>query len=99
MKQFLYAFIFFAICSVSFSSANGQKLSDSELQTFLAKATEKTSEYSAVFKNLTAAETKTFEIFNETGNLINREKILSDIIIYEPENNIGIVKIFSSPDL
>ncbi len=89
MRQFLYTFIFFVICLISLSSANGQKLSDSELQTFLAKATQKTAEYSAVFKNLTAEETKTFEIFNETGKMIKRKNILSDLIIYEPENNKG----------
>lgn len=89
MKNFNQLFIFFAICSILFVSANGQKLSDSELQTFLAKATEKTSEYSTVFKNLSAEETKSFETFDKTGKLKNQKKVLSDLIIYESETNKG----------
>lgn len=89
MKNFSLTFVFFAICLISFVSANGQKLSDSELQTFLTKATEKTSEYSDIFKNLTVQETKTFETFDEKGNLKSQKKVLSDLIIYEPENNKG----------
>jgi len=57
-----------------FISANGQKLSDSELQAFFAKATGKTSEYSTVFKNLTAEETKTFETFDKAGKLKSQKK-------------------------
>ncbi len=89
MKNSSHIFVFFTLFLTLFTSAGGQKLSDSELQTFLAKATEKTSEYSDVFKNLTAEEVKTFEIFDEEGNLKSQKKVLSDLIIYEPENNKG----------
>lgn len=74
---------------MSFASVTGQKLSEAELQEFLSKATEKTFEYSDVFKNLTVEETKTFETFDDTGKLKNQKKVLSDLIIYEPENNQG----------
>lgn len=89
MKNFLHILICFAIFLVSSASANGQKLSDSELQTFLAKATEKTAEYSTVFKNLSAEETKTFETFDKTGKLKSQKKVLSDLIIYESATNNG----------
>lgn len=89
MRRFPYILIFSALCLTSFISASSQKLSDSELQTFLAKATEKTSEYSDVFKNLTVEETKTFETFVGAGKLESQRKVLSDLIIYEPENNKG----------
>ncbi len=74
---------------MSFASANGQKLSDTELQAFLTTATEKTSEYSNVFKNLTVEEIKTFETFDKDGKIKSRKKILSDLIVYEPETGEG----------
>ena len=89
MKHISSTLIFWALCLMSFASANGQKLSDSELKTFLTAATEKTSEYSNVFKNLTVEEIKTFETFDSDGKMKNRKKILSDLIVYEPENNKG----------
>jgi hypothetical protein len=87
MKNFYFVFFFFAIYLTSFISVTGQKLSDRELQSILTKAAEKTSEYSQVFKNLTVEETKTFETFDENGSLKSQKKIISDLIIYEPENN------------
>jgi len=74
---------------MSFASASGQKLSDSELQAFLTTATQKTSEYSNVFKNLSAEEIKTFEAFDKDGKMKSWKKVLSDLIIYEPENSKG----------
>lgn len=62
------------------------------MQAFLAKATEKTSEYSAIFKHLSVEETKTFETFDETERLENQLTVLSDLIIYESEtdkSNLG----------
>jgi hypothetical protein len=59
------------------------------LKTFLASASEKTSEYSNVFKNLKVEEIKTFEIFDKDGKIKSQKKVLSDLIIYEPENNQG----------
>ena len=89
MKHIPYILIFCTLCLISFASANGQKLSDSALQTFLTTAAEKTSEYSNVFKNLTVAEIKTFETFDKDGKMKSRKIILSDLIIYEPETGEG----------
>jgi hypothetical protein len=89
MKHILYILVFWTLCLMSFASANGQKLSDSELKTFLITATEKTSEYSNVFKNLTAEEIKIFETFDKDGKTKSRKKILSDLIVYEPEMGEG----------
>ena len=92
MKNFLPILNIFALCLIAFVSANGQKLSESELQAFILKATEKTAEYSTVFKNLSVEETKTFSIFDETEKLKSQKKVLSDLIIYESEtnkNNLG----------
>ena len=89
MKYIPHIFIFTAFYLILFSSANGQKLSDSELRTFLTRATEKTYEYSSIFKNLTVEETKTFETFGKDGKLKSQKKVLSDLIIYEPENSKG----------
>src|SRR5688500_18540922 len=85
MKYIPYILIFWTLLLISFASANGQKLPESELQTFLTTATEKTSEYSNVFKNLTVEEIKTFETFDKDGKMKSRKKILSDLIVYEPE--------------
>lgn len=76
---------------MSFASASGQKLSDSELETFLRTATEKTSEYSNVFKSLTVEEIKFFETFDKDGKTKSRKKILSDLIVHEPETGEGRV--------
>ena len=89
MKHITYTLVFWTLCLMLFAPANGQKLSESELQTFLKNATEKTSEYSNVFKNLTVEEIKTFETFNKDGKIKSRKKILSDLIIYEPETGEG----------
>jgi hypothetical protein len=89
MKYIPYLLIFPVLCMTLFTSANGQSLSDSELQTFLTAAVEKTSEYSNVFKNLTAEEIKTFETFNNDGKMKSRKTILSDLIVYEPETGGG----------
>ncbi len=89
MKNFARLLIFSALCLSASASANGQKLSESELRAFLTRATEKTSEYSTVFKNLTAEETKTFESFNKAGELKSQKKILSDLVIYESETKPG----------
>jgi hypothetical protein len=86
MKHIAYIIVFWALCLLSFASASGQKLSDSELKTFLTKASEKTSEYSNVFKNLTVEEIKFFETFDKDGKLKSRKTVLSDLIVYEPAN-------------
>ncbi|HEX8288494.1 MAG TPA: hypothetical protein VF556_10880 [Pyrinomonadaceae bacterium] len=89
MKYISYILILGTLCLTSFAPANGQKLSDSESKKFLAAASEKTSEYSNVFKNLTVEEIKTFETFDKDGNVKSRKKILSDLIVYEPEAGGG----------
>ncbi len=89
MRIFLPTIVFFAIFLTLFTSVNGQKLSETELQTLITKATKKTAEYQIVFKNLTAEETKTFDAFDKTGKLQNRKKITSDLIVYEPEFKSG----------
>jgi len=89
MKGILHPLIFFTFCLILSASVNGQKLTGSKLQTFLAKASKKTAEYSATFKNLTVEETKNFETFDENGRVKNSRKILSDLIIYEAENDKG----------
>ena len=89
MKYIPYLILFWTLGLISFASANGQKLSDAELKTVLTTATEKTSEYSNVFKNLTVEEIKTFEIFDNDGKIKSRKKILSDLIIYEPATGEG----------
>jgi hypothetical protein len=55
----------------------------------LTTATEKTAEYSNVFKNLKAEEIKTFETFDKDGKMKSRKTILSDLIVYEPETGEG----------
>ena len=74
MKYIPYILIFWTLLLISFASANGQKLPESELQTFLTTATEKTSEYTNVFKNLTVEEIKTFETFDKDGKMKSRKK-------------------------
>ena len=68
MKNFNQLFILFAVCSMLFISANGQKLSDLKLQAFFAKATGKTSEYSTVFKNLTVKKPKLLRLLIKQEN-------------------------------
>jgi hypothetical protein len=89
MKHISYILVFWTLLLLSFASANGQKLSDSELKAFLEAASEKTSEYSNVFKNLTVEEIKTFETYDKDGKIKRRKKVLSDLIVYEPETGGG----------
>lgn len=89
MRNYSHILIFLTIFFILTVFVRGQELSDSEIRKLLSKATEKTSEYSEVFKNLRVEETKTFENYDEKGNLKSQKKILSDLIIFEPEDKKG----------
>ncbi len=87
MKEFLS--LIFLICSAYLTTISGQKMSAGQLQKFLTEASQKTEEYTGVFKNLSATETKIFENFDDNGRLNSRKALVSDFIVYESVTNKG----------
>ncbi len=63
------------------------RFTTAELKAFLNKASERSDEYNKTFKDLTAEETRTTEIFDKDGLLEKRRTIVSDLIIYQPASH------------
>lgn len=98
MKIIFRIIIILVLLNFFFTGANSQtvnaEMNEAELQKFVKNAGEKTEEYSEIFKNLSAEETKTIEVSDKNGNLEKRKTILSDLIIFVPETKSSEVKEF-----
>ncbi len=74
-------------CVILLSQSRAQKtLTDStqpDLTALLAKARERIAEYKRVFRDLTATETRTTEVFKRDGKLDDRRTTLADFIVYQ----------------
>lgn len=57
--------------------------SDLRLERFLSAASERTGEYFGLFKDLTAEETKTVEVYKSTGDVARRRRIVSEFVVYQ----------------
>jgi|GEM_PF-1470276 len=81
----LFAFVL-AASAVAAAQDPAPKMTAAELQRFLDEADTRIVEYRETFKNLTAEETRTTEVFDRWGNVEKRRSIVSDLIIYEVES-------------
>jgi hypothetical protein len=58
-------------------------LTQTDLRDFLDRASRRVEEYNALFKDLTAEETKTTEVFNRRGEVTEKKVVLSDFFVYQ----------------
>jgi len=77
-----------ACCLVSPSAA---QVAVMDLASILQKAAYRRVEYVEAFKNITAVETKTTEIFDKNGKPDKQRKVVSDFFVYQLVNDAGIV--------
>lgn len=61
------------------------KTDATQLETFLNQAYNRTVEYTGIFKDLMAEERHTIELYNGDGQLIQRRRIISDLVIYQSQ--------------
>lgn len=62
-------------------------LTQTELESLLAKARAHIEQYPSSFKDLAAEETKTVEIYEKPGKLSGRRQIASDLVIYQSQQD------------
>lgn len=72
-------------CSLALT-APGQ-VAQSDLAAVLQQAANRRQEYVETFKNLTAVETKTTELFDKNGKVEKQRKVISDLLIYQMQTN------------
>jgi hypothetical protein len=58
-----------------------------ELSDLLDRASKRVEEYRLLFKDLTAEETKTTEVFNRRGEVTEKKVVLSDFFVYQSRFN------------
>src|SRR5262245_64304395 len=58
-----------------------------ELSDLLDRASKRVEEYRALFKDLTAEETRTTEVFNRRGEVTEKKVVLSDFFVYQSRFN------------
>lgn len=58
-----------------------------ELSNLLNRASKRVEEYRLLFKDLTAEETKTTELFNRRGEVTEKKVVLSDFFVYQSRFN------------
>ena len=78
-KNIIFAGFFLLICSLFVSA---QTENQPNLEAILKNAAEKTQNYREEFKNLLAAETKTFQIYDKSGNVRKSAVVESNFIIF-----------------
>lgn len=64
-----------------------ERATQSELSGLLDRAAKQVEQYAALFKDLTAEETKTTEIFNRKGEVTEKKTVLSDFFVYQSRFN------------
>jgi hypothetical protein len=84
-KVLLSASASLLVCCFAFP-APGQ-VPQSELAAVLRQAADRRQEYVETFKNLTAAETKTTELFDKNGKVEKQRTVISDLLIYQMQTN------------
>jgi hypothetical protein len=65
-----------------------------DLTAILTNAANRRQEYVDTFKDLTAIETKTTELFDKNGKVENRRKVVSDLLIYKLQTNSAVMDEF-----
>jgi hypothetical protein len=75
----------------AFAQSASPTISRLRLEQLLGQAGARAAEYFALFKDLTAEETKTVEELRETGAVSRRREIVSDFIVYRSQLDGGSV--------
>lgn len=75
---------------VSQPASPQSSLTPSQLEHFLDTAFIRTLEYTASFRDLTAEEKQTIELYDATGNLMRRRELLSDFVVYQSRFDKGV---------
>jgi len=63
------------------------RVGQADLSNFLDRASRRGEEYRLLFKDLTAEETKTTEVFNRRGEVTEKKVVLSDFFVYQSRFN------------
>ena len=71
-------------------SSSAASLTPPQLERFLDAAYIRTTEYTASFRDLTAEEKQSVELYDATGKLIRRREIVSDFIVYQSRFDKGV---------
>jgi hypothetical protein len=79
-------------CSLAFT-AHGQ-VAQRDLAVVLQNAGDRRQEYVETFKNLTAVEAKTTELFDKNGKVAKQRKVISDLLIYQMQTNSVVMDEF-----
>jgi hypothetical protein len=80
------------ICVLTFAGL-GQVVPN-DLTAILTTAASRRQEYVDTFKDLTAVETKTTELFDKNGKIENQRKVVSDLLIYKLQTNSAVMDEF-----
>jgi hypothetical protein len=91
-KVLLAASACLTACSLAFT-AHGQ-VAQRDLAAVLQNAGERRQEYVETFKNLTAVEAKTTELFDKNGKVKKQRKVISDLLIYQMQTNSVVMDEF-----
>jgi hypothetical protein len=91
-KVLLAASACLTACSLAFS-AHAQ-VAQSDLAAVLQNAGDRRQEYVETFKNLTAVEAKTTELFDKNGKVEKQRKVISDLLIYQMQTNSVVMDEF-----
>jgi hypothetical protein len=70
--------------------AASSSLTPSELGRFLDAALTRTTEYTASFRDLTAEEKQSVELYDSKGKQVKRREIVSDFIVYQSRFDRGV---------
>jgi hypothetical protein len=63
------------------------RVGQADLSNILDRASRRVEEYKALFKDLTAEETRTTEVFNRRGEVTEKKVVLSDFFVYQSRFN------------
>ncbi|MCA1557361.1 MAG: hypothetical protein LC731_02345 [Acidobacteria bacterium] len=71
-------------------SSSAASLTPLQLERLLVDAFLRTTEYSASFRDLTAEEKQSVELYDAAGKLIRRREIVSDFVVYQSRFDKGV---------
>ena len=70
--------------------SSAASITPAQLERFLDAALIRTNEYTASFRDLTAEEKQSVELYDTRGKLIRRREIVSDFIVYQSRFDKGV---------
>jgi hypothetical protein len=79
------------VCCLALPSLAQQEEPRSDLANVLQEATKRRQEYVALFKDLTAVETKTTELIDKNGKVDKKRTVISDFLVYSSPIKTSVV--------